>query len=144
MKLMTQGLDFQAAAQGADRAAAAAERMQRLAKTQGGVDKAKIRQAAEDFEGLFLGQMLEHLFSGLETNEMFGGGDAEDIYKSMMMEEYGKMMAKSGGIGVASHVMRQMLQQQEISSNEKTVNQAPTLPLREITQNKLQSSAVER
>ncbi len=96
-----------------DRAAGAAERMQNITKLQAGADKAKIRQAAEDFEGLFLGQMLEHLFSGLETNELFGGGDAEDIYKSMMMEQYGKSMAKSGGIGVADHVMRQMLQQQE-------------------------------
>ena len=99
--------------QAGDRAQQAAARLQRMAKAQSGEDKAKMREVAQNFEGLFLGQMLENIFAGLETNELFGGGDAEDIYKSMMMEEYGKMMAKSGGIGVADHVMRQLLQQQE-------------------------------
>jgi peptidoglycan hydrolase FlgJ len=99
--------------QAGDRAEQTAQRLQRMAKAQSGEDKAKMREVAQNFEGLFLGQMLENIFAGLETNELFGGGDAEDIYKSMMMEEYGKMMAKSGGIGVADHVMRQLLQQQE-------------------------------
>jgi Rod binding domain-containing protein len=31
----------------------------------------------------------------------------------MMVQEYGKIMAKAGGIGVADHVARQMLQLQE-------------------------------
>jgi peptidoglycan hydrolase FlgJ len=114
---MMQSTDLQQA----DRAAAMAERVQRMANAKQGADKAKMRQVAQDFEGLFLGQMLENIFAGLETNELFGGGDAEDIYKSMMMEEYGKAMAKTGGIGVADHVMRQMLQQQEaIPAKAKT------------------------
>jgi Rod binding domain-containing protein len=72
----------------------------------------KIKQSAIEFEGMFLSQMLENLFEDTKTNELFGGGEAEDIYRSMMLEEYGKLMAKAGGIGVADHVMRQMLQMQ--------------------------------
>jgi peptidoglycan hydrolase FlgJ len=72
----------------------------------------KIKQSATEFEGMFLSQMLENLFEETKTNELFGGGEAEDIYRSMMLEEYGKLMAKAGGIGVADHVMRQMIQMQ--------------------------------
>jgi peptidoglycan hydrolase FlgJ len=76
-------------------------------------DVGKIKEAAQEFEAVFISQMLEHMFAGVETNELFGGGEAEDIYRSMMVDEYGKLMAKSGGVGVADHVTRQLLQEQE-------------------------------
>ena len=38
---------------------------------------------------------------------------AEKIYRSMMIDEYGKMMAKAGGIGITDQIMAQLLQQQE-------------------------------
>lgn len=98
---------------------AKAATMQRLASLgDASSSQAKIREAAQDFEAVFISQMLEHMFAGIETNEAFGGGHAEDIYKSMMIDEYGKIMAKSGGIGVADHVARQLLQTQEASSHQ--------------------------
>lgn len=80
------------------------------------VGQEKIRKAAQEFEAMFISQMLEHMFAGVETDPMFGGGEAEDIYRSMLVDEYGKLMAKSGGIGVADHVMRQLLESQEAAS----------------------------
>ncbi len=91
-----------------------AERMARTAKhAPQSAKETKIREAAEEFEAVFISQMLEHMFAGVEPNETFGGGSAENIYKSMMIDEYGKIMAKTGGIGVADHVTRQLLQAQE-------------------------------
>jgi len=43
------------------------------------------RQAAEKFEAFFIGQYLEYMFAGIRTDGMFGGGNAENIYRSMMM-----------------------------------------------------------
>lgn len=74
----------------------------------------KIDAAAQDFEAVFISQMLEHMFDGVQTNEIFGGGEAEDIYRSMMIDEYGKIMSKAGGIGLADHVKRQLLTLQEM------------------------------
>ena len=37
------------------------------------------------------------MFEGIKTDGMFGGGNAEDIFRSMMVDEYGKMMSKNGG-----------------------------------------------
>ncbi len=62
--------------------------------------------------------MLGHMFDGIKTNKLFGGGQGEDMYKSLMVEEYGKSIAKAGGIGVADQVVRSvMLQFQE--ANQK-------------------------
>ncbi len=75
----------------------------------------ELTRKAEEFEAVFLSQMLTPMFEGLETPEMFGGGSyAEDVYKSMMVDEYGKLLAKTGGIGLADHIRRELLTLQEV------------------------------
>ncbi len=73
------------------------------------------RKAAEEFESFFLTQMLEHMFEGIETDGYFGGGYGEGVYRSMMLQEYGRVLAKSGGIGIADMVSRELINVQEAS-----------------------------
>ncbi|MEO0411759.1 MAG: rod-binding protein [Pseudomonadota bacterium] len=72
------------------------------------------RKAAEEFEGMFLSTLLETMFSGLETDGPFGGGNSEEMYRSMMVQEYGKAITASGGIGISDVLERQLLSLQEI------------------------------
>ncbi|MBX7200197.1 MAG: rod-binding protein [Rhodospirillaceae bacterium] len=76
-------------------------------------DQKKIKKAAQDFEGFFVGQMMESMTEGLETNEYFGGGHGEEMWRSMLNQEYGKEVAKGGKLGIASTVMASMLRAQE-------------------------------
>lgn len=76
-------------------------------------DSAAARAAAEEFEAVFLSQMIANMFSGIETDSMFGGGPAEDIYRAMMVQEYGKVLARTGGVGIADAVVREFLRVQE-------------------------------
>jgi Rod binding domain-containing protein len=78
-----------------------------------GLDLVKAREAAEDFEAVFLSQMLSNIFAGIKTDKVFGGGHGEDAYRAMMIQEYGKSMAASGGVGIADAVMREIIQLQE-------------------------------
>jgi Rod binding domain-containing protein len=73
----------------------------------------QVRKTAEDFEAFFLSQMFEHMFSGIEPDALFGGGQGEAVFRSMLFQEYGKAVAKQGGIGVADMVQREMLRLQE-------------------------------
>ena len=61
----------------------------------------RARAMAEEFEAVFLSAMLEPMFSGIDVPEPFGGGNAEDTFRGMMVEEIGKSVAASGGIGLA-------------------------------------------
>jgi len=79
-----------------------------------GADEASTRQAAEEFEALFLSQMLESMFKDVPTGGMFGGGPGEGIYRSLMLQEYGRTLAKAGGIGLADMVTREMMRLQEV------------------------------
>ncbi|MCZ6860992.1 MAG: rod-binding protein [Alphaproteobacteria bacterium] len=78
-----------------------------------GLSMEKAREAAQEFEAVFLAQMVSHMFAGIKTDKNFGGGSSEDIYRSMMAQEYGKTLAKAGGIGIADQVMREIIRIQE-------------------------------
>lgn len=71
------------------------------------------REAAVDFESFFLSQMFSEMFSGIETDPLFGGGAGEDVFRSMMIQQFGKSVAQSGGVGIADAVMREMIALQE-------------------------------
>ena len=76
---------------------------------------AAIRKVAEDFEASFLQAMLQPMFNALSTDGPMGGGQGEAAYKSFMVDAMTRQMARSGGIGLADSVVRQMLQMQGLS-----------------------------
>jgi len=83
------------------------------ALAQGGASERKLREAAQRFEGMAIGALLQPMFETLKTNGTFGGGAGEDQWKPMMVDEIAKSIAKAGGLGLAEPVYRAMLQAQE-------------------------------
>ena len=77
---------------------------------------AAARKAGEEFEALFLSQMIAHMFAGVGDDPIFGGGEAGRMYRSMMHDEYGKAIAKAGGIGIADSVIREVLKLQGVQA----------------------------
>ncbi len=86
--------------------------------TQSRLEQAKRSQAAgqasEEFEAIFLSQMLAPMFETVEEDPMFGGGPGESMYRSLLVEEYGKIVAQTGGIGLADHLQQELIRLQEI------------------------------
>lgn len=78
-----------------------------------GANVKEMREVAEKFEAMFLAQALQPMFANIEPASPFGGGPGDDIWRSLQVEEYGKAIARSGGIGIADAVMDQMLRAQE-------------------------------
>ncbi len=70
-------------------------------------------KAAGEFEAVFISQMLAPMWAGVGADNYMGGGSAEDTYHSMLVNEYGKLMSKAGGLGIADAVKREMLKMQE-------------------------------
>jgi flagellar protein FlgJ len=78
-------------------------------------DVAGARKTAEDFATFFFSQSLESVFSNMGSDKMFGGGSGEEIYKSLLTQEYGKAMARSSGAGITDTVQREILRLQEMA-----------------------------
>jgi flagellar protein FlgJ len=79
----------------------------------GAMTEAQADKVSKDFESMFVGQMLEQMFGDSLGADAFGDEQSADVYKSLMMDAYGKEIAKSGGIGIASYVKRELLKLQE-------------------------------
>ncbi len=69
----------------------------------------KMRATAQELEASFLAQMLK--FSGVgKPLENFGGGVGEEQFSSFLCDEYGRLMAESGGIGLAENIFQALTQ----------------------------------
>ena len=69
--------------------------------------------AAKDFEAFFISQMMDQMFAGLATDGLFGGGQAEKVFRGMLNQEYGKAIAEQGGFGLGAMVSRELIGLQE-------------------------------
>jgi Rod binding domain-containing protein len=76
-------------------------------------DTRAIDKAARDFEGVFVSQMLEQMWSEVPTDSNFGGGSGESVFRSLMIQAVGNQIANNGGIGLAANVKREMIAMQE-------------------------------
>jgi Rod binding domain-containing protein len=74
---------------------------------------AKIKASAEDFEAFFVTKAFEDMYGDMSSDPIFGGGEAENIFRSFLLQEYGKQVARTGGVGVSDMVQKQLLQLQE-------------------------------
>ncbi|MBL4805565.1 MAG: rod-binding protein [Alphaproteobacteria bacterium] len=72
----------------------------------------KVTETAREFESVFIAEMLKPMFAGTELEAPFGGGKGEEIFQGMMLQEYGKILSQTGGIGLADHVRDQMISMQ--------------------------------
>lgn len=81
----------------------------------GTADTARAAKAGRQFEAMFMSQMLTHMFEGIKTDGFFGGGSGEQMFRSLLIDEYGKMVANRGnGIGIGAAVQKMLLSQQEV------------------------------
>ena len=85
------------------------------AKPGAGASKAQITATAQSFESSFLSNMLGQMFEGVSTDGPFGGGQGEQAFRSFLMDAFAQQMTKSGGVGVAASVQREMLKMQGMS-----------------------------
>ena len=90
--------------------------VQQLAEKQPSTAGRNAKQIGQDFEALFVTQMLELMSQGVETPEVMGGGSAEGIYRSMMNEKIANEIAKSGGLGVAEAIENQVKRYAEVQN----------------------------
>ena len=79
--------------------------------------KGKAKAVAGEFEAMFLNSMFQEMTKGLDGDGPFGGSGALKIWRSMLTDQYAKNFAKSGGIGIASHVYDTLLRQQGLSAS---------------------------
>lgn len=104
--------------QSADLAASAAT-APRQPHTMHAATREQAKKTGQEFEAMFLTQMMQHMFEGTKSDGWFSGGQAEEMFRPMLLEQYGKLMSQHGnGIGISDAVARTLLRSQEVSAPE--------------------------
>jgi flagellar protein FlgJ len=81
-------------------------------------DEADVEKAAKSFEGVFINEMMGHAFQQVKLPKPFGGGFAEEMYHSLLVNEYAKVLTAQGGVGVSAPVKQELLRLQEAQNGQ--------------------------
>jgi peptidoglycan hydrolase FlgJ len=84
----------------------------------------KIWAAAQEFEAVLLGEFANLMVAMPQSEEPFGGGHGEEVWKGQLATQMGIAMARRGGLGLADHVYGEMLRLQGGQSNASQPNPA--------------------
>ncbi|MDB2414680.1 rod-binding protein [Rickettsiales bacterium] len=71
-------------------------------------DDESLQAKTRDLEAVLLSSMMQPMFPKGEESGLFGGGPGNDIYRSMLITEFGKIYSQAGGIGVAKNMATQI------------------------------------
>jgi peptidoglycan hydrolase FlgJ len=74
--------------------------------------RAQAEMVAQQFERMFISEMLRPMFEGIETDGPFSGGNAEATFRPMLIDQYADAIAKGGGVGIADSVLKEILRMQ--------------------------------
>lgn len=61
-----------------------------------------IKEAAQGFEGIFMSMLVDEMLKGTQVAE------ANPVYSGLMTQKLGDQLARSGGIGLADILERQL------------------------------------
>ena len=100
-------------------AAGKARLLQRAASNGGAGLTEKQRQQAkkvsQDFEALFVGMMMKSMRATVGKDKLTGGGHGDEVYLSMLDQEYAAASVKRGGLGIAKMIEKDIIRQESRS-----------------------------
>jgi peptidoglycan hydrolase FlgJ len=79
--------------------------------------KGKAKEASQNFEAMFIGNMFQEMFTGIDGDGPFGGKGALKVWRSFMTDQFAKSFAKAGGIGLAPQVYKALLKEQGLNAS---------------------------
>ncbi len=71
-------------------------------------DDPKLRAACAEMESLFISHLIKEMRATVEKSGFIDGGQAEEIFTSLLDVEISKKMSASGGIGLSAILLEQL------------------------------------
>ncbi len=71
-------------------------------------DDPKLRAACAEMESLFISHLIKEMRATVEKSGFIDGGQAEEIFTSLLDVEMSKKMSASGGIGLSAILLEQL------------------------------------
>lgn len=85
-----------------------ANQLNKIPVTKGVSDDAKLREAANDFEAIFIQQMLKTMRKTSFESDLLPKSEGEKVFQSLLDEQYALLSAKSGSLGLSEMIYQQL------------------------------------
>jgi flagellar protein FlgJ len=86
------------------------ESTSKVGDRQGAEPQKPLKSACRDFESLFVHYLLKQMRRTVPQDGLFGGGQAQQMYTSMMDSEVAKEISRQRGLGLAPMLYQQMME----------------------------------
>lgn len=71
------------------------------------------KKVSQDFEALFVGMMMKSMRETVGKDKLTGGGHGDEVYRSMLDQEYAAASVKrGGGLGIAKTIEKDIIRQE--------------------------------
>ena len=85
-----------------------ANSLKKLPETKGVSDDTRLREAANDFEAIFIQQMLKTMRKTTFESDLLPKSEGEKIFQSLLDEQYALLSARSGSLGLGEMIYQQL------------------------------------
>ena len=93
-------------------------------EVEGAARKAEIRKVAKEFQSLFVEMMLKSMRETVKQDKLTGGGHGEEVYNSLLDQEYANAISRRGNLGIAEMIEKQLLDRE--NGNAKSITSQKT------------------
>ena len=84
------------------------DQLRGLPDAKGKTDDARLREASNEFEAIFIQQMLKTMRKTSLESDFIKKSEGEKIFRSMLDEQYAILSAKSGRLGLGEMIYQQL------------------------------------
>ena len=70
--------------------------------------EAELKKSCMEMESLFVMQLMKEMRAAIPKSGLMDGGKAEEIYTSMLDNQYAKNITENGGLGIADQLYEQL------------------------------------
>ena len=84
------------------------DQLREISDTKGKTDDARLREASNEFEAIFIQQMLKTMRKTSLESDFIKKSEGEKIFRSMLDEQYAILSAKSGRLGLGEMIYQQL------------------------------------
>ncbi len=75
---------------------------------EGAAERARLREAAKDFEAVLLELMVKEMRKNVPESPIFGEDNGRKIFEEMLDSQYVRLMVQRGGLGLADLLVQQL------------------------------------
>jgi len=84
------------------------DQFRQIPDAKGKTDDARLREASNEFEAIFIQQMLKTMRKTSLESDFIKKSEGEKIFRSMLDEQYAILSAKSGRLGLGEMIYQQL------------------------------------